>query len=90
MEATERLHEWQFIHDRAGNVWVDFNLEIAREQLRALWTAFCVRWNFDSNTFQYESCLSDLYDRLKAHDRTLTNEFSTFEEFNNYMGELIA
>ena len=84
------LSAWNCNPIYADDNQVDLDVEIAREQLRALWTAFCVRWNFDSKTFQYESCLSDLYDRLKAHDRTLTNEFSTFEEFNNYMGELIA
>lgn len=58
--------------------------ELARDQLRALWTAYCFHYNLDVDTEAYDSDLSQLWD-VVSEVGDGTSEWSDYEGFGNFM-----
>lgn len=60
------------------------------KHLRALWTAYCVRWNEEPDTASYDSDIADVFAAYLENDDN--NEYSSeqFDEFDLYMGDLLC
>lgn len=61
-----------------------FDVEVLRDQLRALWTAFCLRRNYDVDTLQYDTTLRELWNVLQETGDG-TADWSDFDSFDNFM-----
>lgn len=58
--------------------------ELARDQLRALWTAYCLHHNLDADAYEYDDDLSQLWEVVsEAGDGT--SEWSDYDGFCNFM-----
>ena len=58
--------------------------EISRDQLRALWTAFCFHRGLDVDTAEYDGFLRELWGVI-AEANTDTSDWHDFETFGNFM-----
>ena len=63
--------------------------EIAQMQLKALWTAFCLRRNIDVDTNKYERLICDMWSAIRVEYRGC-NKSGNFEKFDNFMCEWLA
>jgi len=66
-----------------------FDVEICRDQLRCLWTAYCFHQNLDVDTAQYDEDLRDVWDKL-AETEAETADWSDFDSFDYYMGRYLS
>lgn len=61
-----------------------FDEEICRDQLRMLWTAFCLHSNYDVDTYGYDLTLHELWEVLQeAGDGT--SDWSDYDGFDKFM-----
>ena len=58
--------------------------ELARDQLRSLWTAYCFHHNLDVDTEEYDEDLSQLWD-VVSEVGDGTSEWSDYDGFSNFM-----
>lgn len=56
--------------------------EVCQEQLRALWTAFCIHHGLDVDTAPYDGCLAVLWGRIFESD---DSPWDSFDQFDGYM-----
>lgn len=77
-----RVEEFQYI--RSFAVGSDMDVEICREQLRCLWTAYCLHQNFDVDTNVYDQHLCALWYTVSAFEENPT-VWDGIDEFNNFM-----
>lgn len=61
-----------------------FEDEHTRDQLRALWTAYCLHHNLSADTFEYDCNLQELWD-VVADTEPETADWSDFDSFENFM-----
>ncbi len=61
---------------------------LAREQLRALWTAHCFHANWSVDTAPYDSALLALWERME--DEGQTRGFKDLDDFDNFMCGLLV
>lgn len=61
-----------------------FDVEISRDQLRCLWTAYCLHHRLDVDTSKYDSDLTELWDTM-AEDEAETADWSDHDSFDNFM-----
>ena len=61
-----------------------FDTEVACDQLRSLWTAYCLRYGLVVDTLKYDNDLSAVWARVAA-DESDTAFWSDFDSFDNYM-----
>lgn len=61
-----------------------FDDELARDQLRALWTAYCFRHDLDVDTSEYDADLAKLWD-IVAEDEDDTADWSDYSSFDSFM-----
>lgn len=61
-----------------------FDMEICRDQLRALWTAYCLHNGLDCDTRRYDNDLLDLW-RVVEQSEPDTADWSNFDSFDLYM-----
>ena len=68
----------------------DFDADdICRRQLRAMWTACCLYYNWDCDTKQYDDALMQLWETVIKH-RDIEGSTDTFDDygcFDDYMSE---
>lgn len=66
----------------------DFNFEVVPMQLRSLWTAYCIRHDYDVDTKPYEDDINWIWHALKENQSvTLHDEKIGYAEFYAYMSE---
>lgn len=63
----------------------DFDYQLARNQLRALWTAYCFHEGLDVDTARYDRYLRDLWDAIPAGSDLRDIDWHNFDAFDNFM-----
>lgn len=66
----------------------DFSNKIVRNQIRSLWTAFCIHQNIEPDTREYDEKLSILFDAIK--NSSMQSKPFNFEAFDLFMGEYLC
>lgn len=61
-----------------------FDVELARNQLRSLWTAHCLRYGLDVDTKAYDHDLTDIWAQVSATEGD-TACWSDFDSFDTFM-----
>ena len=61
-----------------------FDVDIIRDQLRCLWTAYCLHHGLDADTSGYDKDLKDLWNAT-AEDEPETADWSDYDSFDNFM-----
>ncbi len=61
-----------------------FDEETSRDQLRCLWTAYCLHHRLDADTSGYDNDLLELWNTA-AEDEPETADWSDFDSFDNFM-----
>lgn len=61
----------------------DFFYQLARNQLRSLWTAYCFHANLDVDTEKYDSDLMMLWNCMTVPEDSI--DFENFELFDGFM-----
>ena len=61
-----------------------FDEEIGRDQLRCLWTAYCLHHGLDADTSGYDNDLKKLWNTM-AEDEPETADWSDYDSFDNFM-----
>lgn len=76
-------HEYllRFVSDNS------FYSQHTKNQLRALWTAFCFHANWEADTQPYDNTLLDLWENLLARSAADWNDFN---DFDNFMCEFLT
>ena len=72
------ISEFQVIVDYARNA--DFDNSICWEQLRALWTTYCIHNKYECDTSAYDSKLIEIWSCMNMNE-------SEFSRFDTYMCE---
>ncbi len=63
--------------------------ELARDQLRALWTAYCFHHNLDVDSAEYDDDLAQLWDVVSEVGYG-TTEWSDYESFDHFMSRYLV
>lgn len=61
-----------------------FDEEVSRDQLRCLWTAYCLHHGLDADTSVYDNDLRELWNTT-AEDESETADWSDYNSFDNFM-----
>lgn len=61
-----------------------FDEELSRDQLRCLWTAYCLHHGLDADTSGYDYDLMDLWNAT-AENEPETADWSDYDNFDNFM-----
>ena len=61
-----------------------FDEELSRDQLRCLWTAYCLHHGLDADTSGYDNDLLELWD-VVAEEEAETADWSDHDSFDNFM-----
>lgn len=61
-----------------------FDEELNRDQLRCLWTAYCLHHGLDADTSGYDNDLAALWNTT-AEDESETADWGGFDSFGNFM-----
>ncbi len=61
-----------------------FDEELGRDQLRCLWTAYCLHHGLDADTSGYDNDLMELWNAT-AEDEPETADWSDYDSFDNFM-----
>ena len=80
----------QFAKERSNEASEPWD-KIEREQLRALWTAYCIHENLDRDTRGYDEALTELWQSV-VEDSVIcdTDEFHDLPHFGLYMGAMLS
>jgi len=72
----------------------DFAFEVTRKQLRSLWTAYCIRHDYECDTQQYDDDLFWIWRAVRDNDSCPWNDVEEdgtisygYADFSNYMCE---
>lgn len=69
----------------------DFGYEVTRKQLRSLWTAYCIRHDYDVDTSQYDNDLRWIWSATQENTSCPWNDdedgIRGYDLFDNYMCE---
>lgn len=73
--------EFEYIKEFVQNQ--DFDYQVVRNQLRALWTAYCIHAHYEVDTASYDSRIYGLWDIVSNDNKTNTDwhDFDTFDGF---------
>ncbi len=79
--AEERTRELQYIVTFAGEG--GFDTELACDQLRSLWTAYCLHHKLEVDTSVYDSDLRSVWAQVAAVERDTAywSDYSSFDDF---------
>lgn len=81
-ESSERTQELRFILSFAEENC--FDTELARSQLRSLWTAYCLRHSLDADTSGYDCDLMEIWAKIEALECD-TACWSDYDSFSGFM-----
>lgn len=89
----DKKAELDYIIEFARTYADDLDVKIVREQLRALWTAYCLHHRLDCDTGPYDSDISNVWfasvePSASAFDDS--DDFHSFDSFDLYMGALLC
>lgn len=77
-EAVERQFMLDFISE------APFNVDVCRDQLRCLWTTYCLHYGLDVDTRSYDAILRKLYEKMSETEPE-TADWSDLESFGYFM-----
>lgn len=77
-----QLDELDYIKSFAREA--DLSEEICRDQLRSLWTAYCLRHNLIADTLDYDMDLTNVMNAVKDSEPD-TGDWGDDEEFEDFM-----
>lgn len=63
--------------------------EICRDQLRALWTAYCIKKDFSPDTLPYDLACRDLWDKVSGSEAD-TGDWCDFDSFDSFMCDMMV
>lgn len=63
--------------------------ELSRDQLRSLWTAYCLHDNLDVDTLEYDEDLARLW-AVASEVGDGTTEWSDYESFGHFMSRYLV
>ncbi len=69
-----------------------FDEEVCRDQLRCLWTAYCLRHNLDVDTSVYDNDLLSLWQMMEDTDNggePDTDDWGDYHGFDLFMGKYL-
>lgn len=66
-----------------------FDSEVECDQLRALWTAYCLHHHLDVDTMEYDRDLEKVWKEVAGTEDD-TAYWSDFESFGNFMVKYLA
>lgn len=66
-----------------------FDVEICRDQLRALWTAYCLHYDMTVDTGPYDLAMRELWSATAEMEED-TADWSDFDTFDNFMCGLMV
>ena len=81
--------EWEFLLGYVNDRTVYFYTETCRNQLLALWTAYCLHNNLEVDTIMYDAELMDLWNAIPVEHRHELH-CSNWGEFDDLMGTWMA
>lgn len=79
--------ELEFVKAYASD-W-ELRIEVCRQQLRALWTAYCIHKNYECDTRPYDEGIAMLWSLMDERDKK-NDDWSDFEDFDIYMGAFLC
>lgn len=79
--------EFRFLLAYAGESALDE--EICRDQLRMLWTAFCLHHNYDVDTKQYDERQMTLWTEVQ-NTGDGTSEWEDYDAFANFLAKFLC
>lgn len=82
MQGIDRTAETEYLLDFARESC--FDVEVCRDQLRILWTAFCLHHGLDVDTLNYDCELQVLWNVISASESD-TADWSDFDSFYSFM-----
>lgn len=62
-----------------------FDMEVCRDQLRSLWTAYCLHFDLDPDTYLYDNALRQVWKSICDGGEESTADWSDFDSFENFM-----
>lgn len=81
-DMANGAEEFEYMRKYAGGA--DFSTDVCREQLRSLWTAYCLHHGLDCDTSRYDSALMGLWEAV-AETEPDTADWSDFDSFDGFM-----
>lgn len=66
-----------------------FDEELCRDQLRCLWTAYCLHHRLDADTSGYDCDLMELWNAT-AEDEPETADWSDYDSFDKFMCQYLV
>lgn len=70
------LYITAFVKEQGISFDEDFS-DISSQQLRSLFTSYCLMFNIDADTAECDACLCDIFDLMKL-DESLMDNFKKF------------
>lgn len=78
--------ELLYLKEYAANALETADAMIALEQIRALWTAFCIHQDMQVDTNSYDNDLLSLWNVVAEHpQRKVCSHLQSFEAFDAFM-----
>ena len=81
-DMTSGKAEFEYMKQFIAEAFFDFENDC--EQLRSLWTAYCIHCNLECDTARYDSDLRSLYEEI-GRDTCGFGPWSSFSRFDEYM-----
>lgn len=75
----------EFVYLQAFAKTGDFDYQLARDQLRALWTTYCFHEGLDADTARYDRYLRELWDAIPSGSDLRDVDWRNFDAFDNFM-----
>jgi hypothetical protein len=66
-----------------------FDVEICRDQLRCLWTAYCIHHDLEADTSRYDSSMKELWDAI-SQDEACTADWDGYDSFYCYLAKYLV
>ena len=93
------MYEWDVIKrfaetERFGEPWevIGDGELLAREQLRCLWTAYCILYGIEPGTKYYDVGINEIWSAVISNRKLVDSNdvFDNFECFDLWMGEMLS
>lgn len=85
MAINEDNHtqEFEFLKSFAQESFLD--VESCRNQLKSLWTAYCIHQNLDVDTALYDEDMMRLWNTVQESECDVSDVWENFEQFDNFL-----
>lgn len=74
---------WMGKHNGDDMLYSLLEEDLTKEQFRAVWTTYCIMFNLEPDTAEYDNKLLEIYEFGWCFN------VNNYEEYNLYMGELL-